>query len=84
MTGVQTCALPICKKLQEEKGADDNSNGKVDETEQEEAQPVTTHHPFLVKEKPDFTIPPVIFPVSKFSGSVKHALMLSVKVCADI
>lgn len=54
----------FCKKLQEEKGADDNSNGKVDETEQEEAQPVTTHHPFLVKEKPDFTIPPVIFPVN--------------------
>ncbi|XP_067049823.1 protein SON-like [Acropora muricata] len=54
----------FCKKLQEEKEADDNSNGKVDETEQEEAQPVTTHHPFLVKEKPDFTIPPVIFPVN--------------------
>lgn len=74
----------FCKKLQEEKEADDNSNGKVDETEQEEAQPVTTHHPFLVKEKPDFTIPPVIFPVSRFRGSVKHALMLSVKVCADM
>jgi len=54
----------FCKKLQEEKETDDNSNGKVDETEQEEAQPVTTHHPFLVKEKPDFTIPPVIFPVN--------------------
>lgn len=62
----------FCKKLQEEKEADNNDNSKVKETEQEEAQPVTTHHPFLVKEKPDFSIPPVIFPVSRFSGRLKH------------
>ena len=74
----------FCKKLQEEKEVNDNSNGNVNETEQEEAQPVTTHHPFLVKEKPDFSIPPVIFPVSRLNGSVKHALMLFVKVWADI
>ena len=53
----------FCKKLQEEKGGADNDDGDAAEDEKEESQPVA-HHPFLVKEKPDITIPPVIFPVS--------------------
>lgn len=53
----------FCKKLQEEKEGADNDNGEDTQAAEEESQPVA-HHPFLVKEKPDITIPPVIFPVS--------------------
>jgi len=53
----------FCKKLQEEKG-DNNGSGEATKTEAEEESQSVTHHPFLVKEKPDITIPPVIFPVS--------------------
>lgn len=55
----------FCKKLQEEKeGVDSDGVGAAAKTEEDDSQPVA-HHPFLVKEKPDITIPPVIFPVNK-------------------
>jgi len=55
----------FCKKLQEEKeSVDNNGAAAAARTEEDDSQPVA-HHPFLVKEKPDITIPPVIFPVSK-------------------
>lgn len=54
----------FCKKLQEEKGSVDSAGADAAaKTEEDDSQPVA-HHPFLVKEKPDITIPPVIFPVS--------------------
>lgn len=54
----------FCKKLQEEKESVDNNGAAAGaKTEEDNSQPVA-HHPFLVKEKPDITIPPVIFPVS--------------------
>lgn len=53
----------FCKKLQEDKeSAVNNGTGAAVETEEEDFQPVA-HHPFLVREKPDITIPAVIFPV---------------------
>lgn len=55
----------FCKKLQEEKeSVDSDGADAVAKTEQDDSQPVA-HHPFLVKETPDITIPPVIFPVNK-------------------
>ncbi|KAL9968553.1 hypothetical protein ACROYT_G020661 [Oculina patagonica] len=55
----------FCKKLQEEKESVGNDGaGAAAKTEEDNLQPVA-HHPFLVKEKPDITIPPVIFPVNK-------------------
>lgn len=59
----------FCKKLQEEKEGAGNETKKGVKTEEEESQTVT-HHPFLVKEKPDITIPPVIFPVNMNKPSV--------------
>ena len=54
----------FCKKLQEEKESVKNDGaGAAATAEEDNLQPVA-HHPFLVKEKPDITIPPVIFPVS--------------------
>ena len=54
----------FCKKLQEEKeNAGNDGTGMGAKAEEDNLQPVA-HHPFLVKEKPDITIPPVIFPVS--------------------
>lgn len=54
----------FCKKLQEEKGSVNNGDEEAAKTEEEEESHPVAHHPFLVKEKPDITIPPVIFPVS--------------------
>ena len=55
----------FCKKLQEEKeSVDSDTAGAAPKTEEDNSQPVA-HHPFLVKETPDITIPPVIFPVSQ-------------------
>ncbi|KAJ7363598.1 hypothetical protein OS493_009758 [Desmophyllum pertusum] len=55
----------FCKKLQEDKeSAVNNGAGAAVETEEEDFQPVA-HHPFLVREKPDITIPAVIFPVNR-------------------
>lgn len=55
----------FCKKLQEEREGDNTivKSEEDDKTVEGESHPVA-HHPFLVKEKPDITIPPVIFPVS--------------------
>ena len=54
----------FCKKLQEEKeSVDSDVASAAAKTQEDDSQPVA-HHPFLVREKPDITIPPVIFPVS--------------------
>ena len=54
----------FCKKLQDEKESIDSSNTSVTTLEKKEDSQPVAHHPFLIKEKPDITIPPVIFPVS--------------------
>lgn len=73
----------FCKKLQEEKEGAGNETKKGAKTEEEESQTVT-HHPFLVKEKPDITIPPVIFPVStayKFNMYLYPGVLIFVFRC---
>ena len=52
----------FCKQLIDKKG-NDNSNNLAAVGTKEDDKPVLTHHPFLLKEKPDVVIPPVIFPV---------------------
>lgn len=54
----------FCKKLQDEKESVNSGNTSVITLEKEEDSQPVAHHPFLIKEKPDITIPPVIFPVS--------------------
>lgn len=54
----------FCKKLQEEKEDGENVKSEDGSKVDEEQTQTVTHHPFLVKEKPDITIPPVIFPVN--------------------
>ena len=54
----------FCKKLQDEKESIDSGNTSVTTLEKKEDSQPVAHHPFLIKEKPDITIPPVIFPVS--------------------
>lgn len=54
----------FCKQLQEEKESiNSDHTSATAQAGEEDSQPVA-HHPFLIKEKPDITIPPVIFPVS--------------------
>ncbi|XP_022783520.1 protein SON-like isoform X3 [Stylophora pistillata] len=55
----------FCKKLQDEKDSVNSGNTSVITLKKEEDSQPVAHHPFLIKEKPDITIPPVIFPVNK-------------------
>lgn len=55
----------FCKQLQEEKESiNSDSTSATAQAGEEDSQPVA-HHPFLIRDKPDITIPPVIFPVNK-------------------